>query len=127
MKDNNQSSFSRIIKTGLALLIGGSPASATAPQMEKTPAPTPLDRSVLPIKEPSYPVVTELDARNAKAPARFEVKAPANAPNVVVFLLDDIGFGHSSAFGGPIHMPNLEALAAEGREASGQFSLMGKN
>ncbi len=73
-----------------------------------------LDRSVLPIKEPVYPAITELDARNAKAPARFEVKAPAKAPNVVIVLIDDIGFGHSSAFGGPIHMPTLEKLAANG-------------
>ncbi len=73
-----------------------------------------LDRSVLPIKEPIYPAITELDARKAIAPARFEVKAPDKAPNVVVVLLDDIGFGHSSAFGGPIHMPTLEKLAASG-------------
>jgi arylsulfatase len=72
------------------------------------------DRTVLPIKEPTYPVITELDARNAKAPARFEVKAPDGAPNVVVVLIDDIGFGHSSAFGGPINMPTLERLAAGG-------------
>ena len=73
-----------------------------------------LDRTVLPIKEPDYPPVTELDARNAKAPARFEVKAPEKAPNVVIVLIDDIGFGHSSAFGGPINMPTLEKLAANG-------------
>ncbi len=73
-----------------------------------------LDRSVLPIKEPIYPAITELDARKANAPARFEVKAPDKAPNVVVVLIDDIGFGHSSAFGGPIHMPTLEKLAASG-------------
>jgi arylsulfatase len=72
------------------------------------------DRSVLPIKEPTYPAFTELDARNATPPKRFEVKAPENAPNVVIVLIDDIGFGHSSAFGGPIHMPTLEKLAANG-------------
>jgi arylsulfatase A-like enzyme len=69
---------------------------------------------VLPIKEPTYPAITELDARNAKAPARFEVKAPEKAPNVVIVLVDDIGFGHSSAFGGPIKMPTLEKMAANG-------------
>ena len=58
-----------------------------------------LDRTTLPIKEPSYAAITELDARKAKAPPRFEVKAPAKAPNVVVVLIDDIGFGSSSAFG----------------------------
>jgi len=72
------------------------------------------DRSVLPVKEPTHPAITELDARNIKAPARFEVKAPEKAPNVVIVLIDDIGFGHSSAFGGPIRMPTLERLAANG-------------
>jgi arylsulfatase A-like enzyme len=73
-----------------------------------------FDRTILPIREPQVASITELDARNAKAPARFRVTAPEKAPNVVVVLLDDIGFGHSSAFGGPIHMPNLEKLAANG-------------
>ncbi len=67
-----------------------------------------LDRTVLPIREPQYPPITELDARNAKAPPRFEIKAPAAAPNVVIVLLDDIGFGHSGAFGGPCNMPTLD-------------------
>ena len=75
---------------------------------------TGIDRSVLPVPEPVYPAITELDARNAKAPVRFEVKAPEKAPNVVIVLIDDIGFGHSSAFGGPINMPTLEKLAANG-------------
>ncbi len=73
-----------------------------------------LDRTVLPIHEPAVPVITELDARNAKAPPRFEVKAPDGAPNVVIVLIDDIGFGASSAFGGPINMPNLDKLAGAG-------------
>jgi len=73
-----------------------------------------LDRSVLPIPEPKLEPITTLDARDAKAPPRFEVKAPEGAPNVVIVLIDDIGFGHSSAFGGPIAMPTLEKLAAGG-------------
>lgn len=73
-----------------------------------------IDRSRLPIPEPTPPSYTELDARNARPPARFEVKAPAGAPNVVIVLLDDFGFGHSSAFGGPIRMPALEKIAAGG-------------
>ncbi len=73
-----------------------------------------LDRTVLPIHEPAVPVIKELDARDAKAPPRFGVKAPDRAPNVVIVLLDDIGFGASSSFGGPIQMPTLERLAGEG-------------
>ncbi len=77
-------------------------------------APDKLDRTVLPIAEPKLAPITTLDARNAKAPPRFEVKAPAQAPNVLVILIDDMGFGQSSAFGGPIHMPTLERLAKGG-------------
>ena len=73
-----------------------------------------LDRTVLPIAEPVYPPITELDARNAKAPPRFEVKAPEGAPNVVIVLIDDMGFGQPSTFGGGVAMPTLDRLAADG-------------
>src|SRR5438477_9170332 len=73
-----------------------------------------INRTTLPAPEPQPPTITELDARNAKAPPRFEVKAPKGAPNVVVVLLDDIGFGQSSAFGGPCKMQTAEQLAAAG-------------
>ena len=101
----------------LTVLLAALVLASCAPKQEGQQGPGNsggLDRSVLPIKEPTYPAITELDARNAKAPARFEVKAPDKAPNVVIVLIDDIGFGHSSAFGGPIHMPTLERLAANG-------------
>lgn len=73
-----------------------------------------LTRTVLPIPEPKSPPLKELDARKAKAPPRFQVKAPPGAPNVVIVLLDDFGFGQSSAFGGAIRMPTLDRLAQEG-------------
>ncbi|MEQ9591919.1 MAG: arylsulfatase [Cyclobacteriaceae bacterium] len=87
----------------------------TAPGGDSSSAPAgTVDRTVLPIKEPTHPAITELDARKATAPPRFNLKAPDQAPNVVVVLIDDIGFGHSSAFGGPINMPTLEKMAANG-------------
>jgi len=73
-----------------------------------------LDRTSLPIPEPKPATITELDARNAKAPPRFEVKAPAKAPNVIIILIDDMGFGQASAFGGPVNMPTLERMAKGG-------------
>ena len=73
-----------------------------------------LDRTALPIAEPSTPPITTLDARNATPPARFEVKAPAKAPNVVVVLIDDMGFGVPGSMGGPITMPVMAQLAKEG-------------
>src|SRR5436190_19659178 len=74
----------------------------------------PTDRTVLPIPEPVNPPITVLDVRNATPPPRFEVKAPQNAPNVLIVLIDDMGFGQPGAFGGPIHMPTVERLAGEG-------------
>lgn len=76
--------------------------------------PDKLDRTNLPVPEPKITPATELDARKVKAPPRFQVQAPAGAPNVLIVLIDDMGFGQSSAFGGPIHMPTLERLAKAG-------------
>ena len=73
-----------------------------------------LDRSSLPIKEPRRQTYKELDVRNAVAPPRFNVTAPKGAPNVVVILIDDMGFGVSEAFGGPITTPTMDKLASNG-------------
>ncbi|MDI9548504.1 MAG: arylsulfatase [Chloroflexota bacterium] len=53
-------------------------------------------------------------AKDATYPAIEPVRPPAGAPNVLIVLIDDMGFGASSAFGGPIHMPTLERLADDG-------------
>ena len=78
-------------------------------------AQTVPDRTTLPIHEPQYPHSATLDVRNATPPPpRFEVKAPAGAPNVLIVLIDDMGFGQSSSFGGPINMPTADRLARNG-------------
>jgi len=94
------------------LLLGAEGAESLRTQAGAAPAA--LDRTVLPIPEPPVVPITEMDARKATAPPRFEVKAPAGAPNVVIVLIDDIGFGHTAPFGGPVETPTLEALAAGG-------------
>ncbi|MBK7949629.1 MAG: arylsulfatase [Deltaproteobacteria bacterium] len=73
-----------------------------------------IDRTVLPVVEPEPPTITEQDARKVTAPPRFAVTAPAAAPNVIVVLVDDFGFGQSGTFGGPIEMPTLQTLANDG-------------
>jgi arylsulfatase A-like enzyme len=73
-----------------------------------------LDRTVLPIPEPKRPAYREFDVRDAEAPPRFDGKAPAGAPNVMIVLIDDLGFGATGPFGGPIPTPTLDALAAGG-------------
>ncbi|MCM3871861.1 MAG: sulfatase-like hydrolase/transferase [Pyrinomonadaceae bacterium] len=74
----------------------------------------PTDRTVLPIPEPKIPHSTVFNAANATPPPRFQVSAPKGAPNVLIVLIDDMGFGMSEAFGGPIHMPTVTRLANEG-------------
>jgi len=77
-------------------------------------AQTEPDRTALPIPEPQIPHSTVFDVRNATPPERFQVKAPAGAPNVLIVLIDDFGFGQSSTFGGPIPMPTADRLAKNG-------------
>lgn len=73
-----------------------------------------MDRTILPIQPPKHEPITELDARKAKAPVSFSVKAPEGAPNVVVVLIDDIGFGATEPFGGAISTPTFDRLADAG-------------
>jgi len=72
------------------------------------------DRTVLPLKEPAPQVYTELDVRNVPLPPRFEVKAPDGAPNVVIVLIDDLGFAGTSNFGGPVNTPTFDRMAGDG-------------
>jgi hypothetical protein len=74
-----------------------------------------IDRTVLPVPEPTHPPITEIDVRKTTPPPLFQVKAPAGAPSVIVILLDNLGFGTTQPFGGVINMPTLERLARMGR------------
>jgi arylsulfatase len=87
---------------------------ALAQTKSSEPKSTAPDRTVLPLAEPKRPAYKEIDARKAKVPPQFQVKAPAGAPNVVIVLIDDIGFGAPSTFGGPISMPAFDRLAQNG-------------
>ncbi len=69
-----------------------------------------MDRTILPIQPPSRTPIKVLDARDVKKPKPFKITAPEGAPNVVVVLIDDIGFGAASAFGGAIKTPTLDKL-----------------
>ncbi len=99
------------IRTLAIVVVGAALQSAPAVSQPRTTTP---DRASLPIPEPKRPVYTEIDARKVTPPPRFEVKAPAGAPNVVIVLIDDLGFGAPSTFGGPIGTPTLDQLAENG-------------
>ncbi|KQX06934.1 MULTISPECIES: arylsulfatase [unclassified Leifsonia] len=73
-------------------------------------------RSMLPIPDRPAPGLTTYDAKDPDTayPPIEPLLPPQGAPNVLVILLDDVGFGASSAFGGPCSTPNAERLAAGG-------------
>ncbi len=73
-----------------------------------------LNREILPILTPESPTYSELDVRNTQPPAPFQVKAPEDAPNVVIILIDDLGFGATTTYGGPIKTPTMDELANNG-------------
>jgi arylsulfatase A-like enzyme len=75
-----------------------------------------IERGVLPIPDRKAISLTTYDARNpdTKFPPITPLRPPHGAPNVLVILLDDVGFGASSAFGGPCQTPTAERLAREG-------------
>ena len=73
-------------------------------------------RAHLPIPEVPKSGLTTYDAKDPDTtyPPIEPLRPPAGAPNVLIILLDDAGFGSSSAFGGPCHTPTFEKLAAGG-------------
>jgi arylsulfatase A-like enzyme len=73
-------------------------------------------REVLPIPDRRYEGLVTYDAKDPATsfPPIEPLRPPAGAPNVLVVLLDDVGFGASSAFGGPCATPTAERLAAHG-------------
>jgi arylsulfatase len=73
-------------------------------------------REVLPILERRYAGLITYDAKDPATsfPPIEPLRPPAGAPNVLVVLLDDVGFGAASAFGGPCATPTAERLAANG-------------
>ncbi|KAA1173835.1 arylsulfatase [Marinobacter salinexigens] len=73
-----------------------------------------IDRTVLPIKSPEFKGNISETFENSTQDYPQPVTPPDGAPNVVVVLIDDFGFGHPGTFGGPVPTPNLDRLAEEG-------------
>ncbi|MDA0183428.1 sulfatase-like hydrolase/transferase [Solirubrobacter phytolaccae] len=73
-------------------------------------------RDVLPIPDIPAPGLTTYDAKDpdTRYPPITPLLPPQGAPNVLLVLIDDVGFGASSAFGGPCQTPNFERLAKQG-------------
>jgi len=75
-----------------------------------------VSRAALPIPHIQRPYPATYDAKDPDTsfPPIEPLLPPSGAPNVVIMLLDDTGFGASSAFGGPVNTPTFERLAAGG-------------
>jgi arylsulfatase A-like enzyme len=75
-----------------------------------------ISRNTLPIPDPQHVGLTTYDAKdpNTKYPPITMLRPPVGAPNILIVLIDDVGFGASSAFGGPCQTPVAERLAANG-------------
>jgi arylsulfatase A-like enzyme len=73
-------------------------------------------RESLPIPDRPHIGLVTYDAKDpaTRFPPIEPLRPPAGAPNVLVVLLDDVGFGAASAFGGPVNTPTAERLAAQG-------------
>ena len=67
--------FGKLFYAALGVMVLAAPAPA---------ADAPIDRTVLPIQAPTRPRYTALDARTGTPPPRFDVTAPAGAPNVII-------------------------------------------
>jgi arylsulfatase len=80
------------------------------------PEPENHQRQVLPVPDVVPPGLTTYDAKDPDTsfPPIEPLRPPEGAPNVLIVLIDDTGFGASSAFGGPVNMPNAERLATGG-------------
>ena len=78
--------------------------------------PGDIQRAILPIPDRPHVGLVTYDAKDpaTKYPPIEPLRPPAGAPNVLVVLIDDVGFGASSVFGGPCETPNFERLANGG-------------
>jgi arylsulfatase A-like enzyme len=92
---------------------------APVPARKDAEMPEPANspqRSVLPIPDRGHVGLTTYDAKDPDTsfPPIEPLRPPEGAPNVLIVLIDDAGFGSSSAFGGPCQTPTFERLAANG-------------
>jgi arylsulfatase len=72
------------------------------------------DRSVLPLSPPVFGGRVGETYSDSQPDMPEPLSAPAGAPNVLIVLLDDVGFGQTATFGGPVATPTLQQLAAGG-------------
>ena len=73
-----------------------------------------FNRTILPVPDQPFKGKTGLRASDSVKDFPKEVKAPEDAPNILLILTDDVGFGASSTFGGPVPTPTMDRIANAG-------------
>lgn len=72
-------------------------------------------RTILPIPPAPFDGVIAEDIQDSRLPTPRPIRAPSGAPNVLLFMPDDVGFAMASVFGGPVPTPNFARVAARGQ------------
>jgi hypothetical protein len=78
--------------------------ASSAASLPTVAAPAyPGGREILPIPDIQQPYPSALYGKDVQPTPAKPLRPPEGAPNIVIILIDDMGFGASSAFGGPIN------------------------
>jgi arylsulfatase len=115
-----------VVSLTAVLVFGGSAWAQEAPQTTGVPgspsATTTVSNRQLPPPDPKFGGVIKDDALQSKAWWAPRIVPPKGAPNVLLIITDDAGFGVPSTFGGVIPTPTMDAIAQEGLSYTRMFS-----
>jgi arylsulfatase A-like enzyme len=104
----------RLLETvAIAALVSSCIGLSTKTHAQGTPAPA-IGATILPMPPPPFEGVIGRKASESKPDFPPAVTAPKGAPNILLIMTDDTGFGASSTFGGPIPTPNLDRIYQQG-------------
>ncbi|MDF5716028.1 MAG: arylsulfatase [Rhizonema sp. NSF051] len=95
------------LATAIAVSLFISLLTVTSPALADT-------AKILPIPQPSFRGKIGITYQESTPDFPAPITTPEKAPNVLLVLLDDVGFGQASTFGGPVETPNLTRLAEKG-------------
>ncbi|MFI5154161.1 MAG: arylsulfatase [Chitinophagales bacterium] len=112
MKSKN--SFALVIIVSTLITISCNQPQQKPETSDNTSVSGAFDRTILPILPHPFAGVVDTNSMQSKPDFPIEISAPKDAPNVLLIMTDDVGYGASSTFGGPISTPTFDNLAANG-------------
>ena len=107
MTPHNPTKLDKLALTALTTLGAMTLLCGTAQAQE-------VDRTILPMPDPEFKGNIEINLEDSTPDWPESVKPPEGAPNVLIIMGDDIGFGHMGSFGGPAETPNFDTIASQG-------------